>query len=131
MDVATGQVVAERIERNDSTHFTRFLAQLDRSTAPALRIHLVMDNGSSHTSRATRAWLAAHPRFTVTHTPKHASWLNMIEQWFSALTRRALRGDDFASRAPTPGTRPGQPHEGRMTTTQRHQQPHRTCDLLH
>ncbi|MFJ3934176.1 transposase [Streptomyces sp. NPDC090029] len=51
-----------------------------------------MDNGSSHTSRATRAWLAAHPRFTVTHTPKHASWLNMIEQWFSALTRRVLTG---------------------------------------
>jgi transposase len=98
MDVATGQVVAERVERNDSAHFIRFLALLDRSTDPALRIHLVMDNGSSHTSRATRAWLAAHPRFTVTHTPKHASWLNMIEQWFSALTRRALRGGDFASR---------------------------------
>jgi transposase len=98
MDVATGQVVAERIERNDSAHFIRFLALLDRSTDPSLRIHLVMDNGSSHTSRATRAWLAAHPRFTVTHTPKHASWLNMIEQWFSALTRRVLRGGDFASR---------------------------------
>jgi transposase len=98
MDVATGQVVAERIERNDSAHFIRFLAMLDRSTDPALRIHLVLDNGSSHTSKATRAWLAAHPRFTATYTPKHASWLNMIEQWFSALTRRALRGGDFASR---------------------------------
>ncbi|SCL27275.1 IS630 family transposase [Micromonospora inyonensis] len=98
MDVATGQVVAERIERNDSAHFIRFLAMLDRNTDPALRIHLVMDNGSSHTSKATRAWLAAHPRFSVTHTPKHASWLNMIEQWFSALTRRVLRGGDFTSR---------------------------------
>lgn len=98
MDVATGQVVAERIERNDSAHFIRFLATLDRNTHPALRIHLVMDNGSSHTSRATRAWLAAHPRFTVTYTPKHASWPNMIEQWFSALTRRVLRGGDFPSR---------------------------------
>jgi transposase len=37
-----------------------------------------MDNGSSHTSRATRAWLAAHPRITVTYTPKHASWLNKV-----------------------------------------------------
>ena len=98
MDVATGQVVAERIERNNSAHFIRFLALLDHNTDPALRIHLIMDNGSSHTSKATRAWLAAHPRFTVTHTPKHASWLNMIEQWFSALTRGALRGRDFASR---------------------------------
>ncbi|MCY0924616.1 IS630 family transposase, partial [Streptomyces sp. H27-G5] len=98
MDVATGQVLAQRIERNNSATFTAFLRQLDQCTDPALRIHLVMDNGSSHTSKATRAWLAAHPRFTVTHTPKHASWLNMVEQWFSALTRRLLRRGDFASR---------------------------------
>ncbi len=97
MDVATGQVVAERIARNDSATFIAFLQQLDQSTDPALRIHLIMDNGSSHTSRATRAWLAAHPRFTVTHTPKHASWLNMIEQWFGVLTRRLLRRGDFTS----------------------------------
>ena len=54
-----------------------------------------MDNGSSHTSRA---WLAAHPRITVTYTPKHASWLNMIEQWFGVLTRKLLRRGDFTSR---------------------------------
>ncbi len=61
-------------------------------------IHLVMDNGSSHTSAATRAWLAAHPRFSVTYTPKHASRLNIIEQWFGVLTRRLLRRGGFASR---------------------------------
>jgi transposase len=98
MDVSTGQVIAERIERNDSATFIAFLRALEQSTDPALQIHLIMDNGSSHTSRATRAWLAAHPRFTVTHTPKHASWLNMIEQWFGVLTRRLLRRGDFASR---------------------------------
>ena len=98
MNVATGQVIAERIDRNDSATFTRFLAMLDQMTPPHLRIHLIMDNGSSHTSRATRAWLAAHPRFAVTYTPKHASWLNMIEQWFGVLTRRLLRRGDFTSR---------------------------------
>jgi len=98
MDVATGQVISQRIERNNSETFIRFLRLLHQCTDPALRIHLIMDNGSSHTSKATRAWLAAHPRFTVTHTPKHASWLNMVEQWFSALTRRLLRRGDFASR---------------------------------
>jgi len=41
-----------------------------------------MDNGSSHTSRATLAWITAHPRITVTYTPKHASWLDMAELWF-------------------------------------------------
>ena len=71
---------------------------LNQMTPPCLRIHLIMDNGSSQTSRATRAWLAAHPRFAVTYTPKHASWLNIIEQWFGVLTRRLLRRGDFTSR---------------------------------
>ena len=98
MDVATGQVLAERIDRNNSTTFIRFLRMIDQCTDPAVPIHLIMDNGSSHTSRATRTWLKKHPRFTATYTPKHASWLNMIEQWFSALTRRLLRRGDFSSR---------------------------------
>ena len=98
MNVTAGEVIAERIDRNDSVTFTRFLAMLDQMTPPHLRIHLIMDNGSSHTSRATRAWLAARPRFSVTYTPKHASWLNMIEQWFGVLTRRLLRRGDFTSR---------------------------------
>ena len=78
MNVTTGEVIAERVHRNDSQTFIRFLAMLHQMIPPHLRIHLIMDNGSSHTSRATRAWLAAHPRFAVTYTPKHASWLNMI-----------------------------------------------------
>jgi len=98
MDVATGEVVTRRIGRNTSAAFTAFLAMLDEHIDPALRIHLILDNGSSHTARATKAWLKAHPRFSVTYTPKHASWLNMVEQWFGVLTRRLLRRGDFASR---------------------------------
>src|SRR6266487_2391769 len=98
MNVATGEVIAERVEKNNSAAFTAFLAMLHQMIHPHLRIHLICDNGSSHTSRATRAWLSAHPRFEVTYTPKHASWLNMIEQWFGVLTRRLLRRGDFTSR---------------------------------
>ena len=98
MNVTTGEVIAERAEKNNSAAFTSFLAMLHQMIRPHLRIHLIMDNGSSHTSRATRAWLAAHPRFSVTCTPKHASWLNMIELWFGVLTRRLLRRGDFTSR---------------------------------
>ena len=95
--------VAEPIARNDSVTFTGFLHRLDQCTDPRLNIHLVMDNGSSHTSRATRAWIAAHPRITVTYTPKHASWLDMAELWFSILTRALLRRGEFASRADLAG----------------------------
>ncbi len=98
LEVATGQVVAEPIARNDSVTFTGFLHRLDQCIDPRLNIHLVMDNGSSHTSRATRAWIAAHPGITVTCTPKHASWLDMAELWFSALTRGLLRRGEFTSR---------------------------------
>ena len=92
-------MIAEPIARNDSVTFTSFLHRLDQCIDPRLSIHLVMDNGSSHTSRATRAWIAAHPRITVTYTPKHASWLDMAELWFSVLTRGLLRRGEFTSRA--------------------------------
>ena len=98
MNITPGEVITERIDKNDSAAFTGFLAMLHQMIRFCLRIHLICDNGSSHTSAATRAWLAAHPRFQVTYTPKHASWLNMVEQWFGVLTRRLLRRGDFASR---------------------------------
>jgi transposase len=98
MNVTTGEVITERVSKNDSVAFTAFLAMLHQMIPSCLRIHLILDNGSSHASAATRAWLAAHPRFAVTYTPRHASWLNMIEQWFGVLTRRLLRRGDFASR---------------------------------
>ena len=99
LHVATGQVIAEPVSRNNSVTFTGFLHRLDQCIDPRLNIHLVMDNGPSHTSAATRAWIAAHPRITVTYTPKHASWLDMAELWFSVLTRALLRRGEFTSRA--------------------------------
>ncbi|MDQ2815727.1 MAG: hypothetical protein M3Z75_28750, partial [Actinomycetota bacterium] len=53
MNVATGEVITRRVTRNDSSAFTGFLSMLDQNIVPGLRIHLIMDNGSSHTSKAT------------------------------------------------------------------------------
>ncbi|MEV7342281.1 transposase [Streptomyces sp. NPDC093544] len=61
-------------------------------------IHIVLDNGSSHTVRHTRTWPAAPPRRHVRWTPPHTCWLNQVGLFFSALTRRVLRHGDFASR---------------------------------
>jgi len=99
LHVATGQVITEPISRNNPVTFTGFLHRLDQCIDPRLNIHLVMDNGPSHTSAATRAWIAARPRITVTYTPRHASWLDMAELWFSVLTRALLRRGEFTSRA--------------------------------
>jgi len=98
MNVADGTIRSKIITRNNSDTFIEFLTEIDQALPAHRNIHLVMDNGSSHTSKATRKWLAAHPRFTVTYTPKHASWLNMVELVFSILTRRLLRRGEFTSR---------------------------------
>jgi transposase len=98
LHVHTGQVITQPIARNNSTTFTDFLTMIDRHVDPELTIHLVMDNGSSHTSNATKTWLAAHPRIQPHYTPKHASWLDQAELFFSILTRRLLRRGEFTSR---------------------------------
>jgi transposase len=98
MNVVDGTVHGKIITRNDSVTFIEFLTELAAAVPPHLDIYLVMDNGSSHVSKATKAWLADHPRFHVTRTPCHASWLNMIEIWFSILTRKVLHRGEFPSR---------------------------------
>jgi transposase len=98
LDVHNGEVLGRIIERNDSATFVSFLTEIDQTIHPTRQIYLIMDNGSSHRSKATTAWLAAHPRFVVCHTPAHASWLNQVELFFSILTRRLLRRGEFTSR---------------------------------
>lgn len=98
MNVTDGRVHPKIIDRNNSETFTEFLTELSTTVDEAKQIHLILDNGSSHTSKQTKAWLAEHPRFSGTYTPTHASWLNVIEIFFSIITRRALRRGDFASR---------------------------------
>jgi transposase len=98
LDVATGQTLIETIQRNNAATFTAFLDRLDPLLPRDKDIHVVLDNGSSHTAKHTKKWLAAHPRWHVHWTPPHASWLNQVELVFSALTRAALRHGDFTSR---------------------------------
>ncbi len=91
-------MTARDVARNDSAHFVAFLEEIDDKIDPELQIHVVLDNGSSHRSRATKAWFESHPRFVVHHTPLHASWLNQLECFFSILTGKLLRRGVFASR---------------------------------
>lgn len=95
LDVATGQVVAEAIERNDAVTFIAFLESLDTAIDPRLDIEIILDNGSSHIAKATKAWFEAHPRWHPHYTPKHASWVNQIELFFSILQRKVVRNGDF------------------------------------
>ena len=67
---------------------------VDEATIEQIRIRIILDNHSAHTSKETRRFLDTMPkgRFKFVFTPKHGSWLNMIESFFSKMTRQMLRG---------------------------------------
>jgi transposase len=126
MNVSTGQVISQRIRKNDSVTFMKFLAMLDQHTAPGLRIRLIMDNGSSHTSRATRAWIKAHPRKT---------WRTRSPSSPSAATRPRTPGNGSTTPTlSTPGTSSATPRKRPSPrppdTTGRGKEPLRDRDLL-
>lgn len=98
LDVHGGGIFhAGTVDANNSTNFCSFLADVEAKVAADLQVHLVLDNGASHVSKETQGWLAEHPRFFVHHTPTHASWLNMVELFFSILARRLLKRGVFTS----------------------------------
>lgn len=98
LNVHSGEVFWETKDRNRSVEFISFLEHVDQVTPSELTLHLVLDNGSSHVSGQTRAWLEARSgRFEVHHTPTHASWLNQVELFFSILGRKLLKRGEFES----------------------------------
>jgi len=97
LEVHSGQVRAESIQRNNSTTFIRFLRGLLQAY-PDKELYLIADNGSSHRSKKNLAWVAKHKRLHLTFTPTHASWLSQIEIWFGILTRKVVHRGIFKSR---------------------------------
>ena len=100
IDLITGKVHALVKERHRSREFIEFLKLLDAAYPASTAIKLILDNHSAHISRETQTWLAAQPngRFEFTFTPKHGSWLNLIEGFFSKFARSVLRHIRVASK---------------------------------
>src|SRR5580693_10354323 len=93
IDLLTGKVHARVEDRHRSREFVAFLRQLDAAYPADTAIRLILDNHSAHISKETKAWVATQPegRFDFVFTPKHGSWLNLIEGFFSKLARSMLR----------------------------------------
>src|ERR1700688_1002546 len=93
IDLLTGKVHALVRDRHRSREFIEFLKLLDAAYPTHTAIKLILDNHPAHTSKETKAWLADQPagRFEFTFTPKHGSWLNLVEGFFSKLARSVLR----------------------------------------
>lgn len=99
IDLLSGVVHGIVEDRHRSLEFVKFLGTLDEYYPPETRIRVVLDNHSAHTSKETMAWLASHPgRFELVFTPKHGSWLNIIETFFAKMTKQMLRGIRVHSR---------------------------------
>ena len=100
IDLLTGQVHALVRDRHRSREFIEFLQLLDAAYPAHTAIKLILDNHSAHISKETKAWLADQPagRFEFTFTPKHGSWLNLVEGFFSKLARSVLRHIRVASK---------------------------------
>jgi transposase len=96
LEIATGQVTGACKPRHRHQEFLAFLKQVAR-TYPDVELHLVMDNYAAHKHPAVKAWLAANPRVTCHFTQTHASWMNLVEVWFSLIERQAIRRGSFAS----------------------------------
>jgi transposase len=93
IDLLSGEVLGLVRERHRSQEFVEFLGLANQHYPPGSRIRVVLDNHSAHVSRETRAYLTSVPnRFEFVFTPKHGSWLNLVESFFGKLARTLLRG---------------------------------------
>jgi len=100
IDLVTGKVHALVKDRHCSCEFIEFLQLVDSAYPASTAIKFILDNHSAHTSKETKAWLVIQPegRFEFTFTPKHGSWLNLVEGFFSKLARSVLRHIRVASK---------------------------------
>jgi len=91
LDVKTGTVIGEFHRRHRSLEFRKFLDTIDQAVPSDLDVHLILDNYGTHKTAPVRRWLAKRPRFHVHFTPTSASWINLVERWFAALTEKQIR----------------------------------------
>ena len=99
MNLATGEVLHRTRKSHAGTDVLAFFKWIDLHVPAEQDVHVVLDNLSAHKSAPVREWLA-HPKRARWHlhfTPTSASWLNLIEGWFSVLTRKALTNTSFTS----------------------------------
>ncbi|HXP84694.1 MAG TPA: IS630 family transposase [Bryobacteraceae bacterium] len=89
LEIATGKVVAHVRDRRTTQDFLSFMNDVVKSYSLD-ELHVVLDNLNIHKNEAAKQWLLQHPRVHFHYTATHASWMNMIECFFSILTKQAL-----------------------------------------
>jgi transposase len=91
LDVATGKIIGECLERHRSTEFRKFLDLVEANVPPDLDVHIVMDNYATHKTKLVRDWFAKRPRWHIHFTRTSASWLSQVERFSADLTEKQLQ----------------------------------------
>ena len=97
LNVLDGTVISHNMKRHRHQEFIRFLNTIEAQVPKRKAIHAIVDNYATHKHPKVREWLARHRRWTFHFTPTSASWLNAVEGFFAALTRRRLKRGVFRS----------------------------------
>lgn len=93
LDLHTGHVIGQVRRRHRSREFVDLMKALDEYYPKDHQIRVILDNHSAHISKETTAYLGTRPnRFVYVHTPKHGSWLNLVETLFGKMARTFLKG---------------------------------------
>jgi transposase len=95
LDILKGEVIGHCIARHRHQEFIKFLNKIDNAVAKELDIHCIVDNYATHKHQKVKSWLTKHPRFHFHFIPTSSSWLNLIERWFSEITRKRIRRGSF------------------------------------
>jgi transposase len=97
LNVLEGSVISRCMQRHRHQEFLRFLNAIERAVPVGKVVHAILDNYGSHKHPKVLKWLTRHPRWVFHFTPTSGSWLNAVETFFSALTRRRIRRGSFHS----------------------------------
>jgi transposase len=97
LELKTSRVIGQLHRRHRSTEFRQFLDAIETNVPADLQAHIIMDNYGTHKTALIRKWFAKRPRFHVHFTPTYASWINLVERWFAAITNQRIRRGVFRS----------------------------------
>jgi transposase len=97
LNVKTGKVIGECHRRHRALEFRKFLDRVEVAVPVDLDVHLILDNYGTHKTPAIRRWCAKRPRYHLHFTPTGASWINLVERWFAAITEKQLRRGVYRS----------------------------------
>lgn len=96
LNMFDGSVIGECYERHTHKEFLKFIKTIDKQVSKEIDIHIVADNYGTHKTDEVKLWLTKHPRFHFHFTPTSASWLNMVERFFSKITDKMIRRSNFS-----------------------------------